>query len=156
MKEKQFQKTTYGKALTIQLIQFCQCVEGFSPKSLQAWNSLDWSGGCLRIKPLTCNDENMDGFIKYSKLKVPDTTHTSLDEKIHLPECRTMCLSNCSCMAYANSDIISGAGSGCVMWFGDLIDIRQFEDGGKDLYIRMSISELVNHEEPRHGHTAKV
>jgi hypothetical protein len=28
------------------------------------------------------------------------------------------------------------------MWFGDLIDIRQFQDGGQDLYIRMFGSEL--------------
>jgi hypothetical protein len=44
-------------------------------------------------------------------------------------------------MAYTNSNI-SGEGSGCVMWFGDLIDIRQFQDGGQDLYIRMFGSEL--------------
>jgi hypothetical protein len=44
-------------------------------------------------------------------------------------------------MAYTNSNI-SGERSGCVMWFGDLIDIRQFQDGGQNLYIRMFGSEL--------------
>uniref|UniRef100_A0A2N9F8P9 non-specific serine/threonine protein kinase n=1 Tax=Fagus sylvatica TaxID=28930 RepID=A0A2N9F8P9_FAGSY len=37
---------------------------------------------------------------------------------------------------------ISEVGSGCAMWFGDLVDIRQFPAGGQDLYIRMSASEI--------------
>ena len=56
------------------------------------------------------------------------------------------CLNNCSCMAYTNS-YIRGQGSGCVMWFGDLIDIKQFENDGQDLYIRMDSSELGIHKD---------
>ncbi|KAJ0500903.1 putative non-specific serine/threonine protein kinase [Helianthus annuus] len=52
-------------------------------------------------------------------------------------------LSNCSCTAYTNSNI-SGAGSGCLLWFGDLIDIRMFSENGDTLYIRMPPSELDN------------
>ncbi|KAG5047175.1 hypothetical protein JHK86_016581 [Glycine max] len=44
-------------------------------------------------------------------------------------------------MAYSNSDI-RGEGSGCVMWFGDLIDMKQLQTGKQDLYIRMAASEL--------------
>jgi hypothetical protein len=44
-------------------------------------------------------------------------------------------------MAYTNTNI-SGEGSGCVMWFGDLNDIRKFDDDGQDLYIRMDASEF--------------
>ncbi|XP_052119004.1 S-locus-specific glycoprotein-like [Arachis duranensis] len=62
-------------------------------------------------------------------LKVPDTQHTKLHENINLDECRNPCLTNCSCMAYANLDI-RGGGSGCAMWFGDLIDIKLFQNGG--------------------------
>ncbi|KAL4306626.1 hypothetical protein AHAS_Ahas16G0197100 [Arachis hypogaea] len=62
-------------------------------------------------------------------LKVPDTQHTKLHENINLDECRNLCLKNCSCMAYANSDI-RGGGSRCAMWFGDLIDIKLFQKGG--------------------------
>ncbi|XP_021287347.1 G-type lectin S-receptor-like serine/threonine-protein kinase At4g27290 [Herrania umbratica] len=50
------------------------------------------------------------------------------------------CLQNCSCMAYTNLDI-RGGGSGCAMWFGDLIDIEQFQSYGQDLYIKVSASE---------------
>jgi hypothetical protein len=37
-----------------------------------------------------------------------------------------------------------GGGSGCVLWFGSLIDISEYSDseGGQDLYIRMATSEL--------------
>lgn len=44
-------------------------------------------------------------------------------------------------MAYTNTDI-RGGGSGCAMPFGDLIDIRELDGAGQDLYIRMAASEL--------------
>ncbi|RHN61967.1 putative protein kinase RLK-Pelle-DLSV family [Medicago truncatula] len=119
----------------------CQCLRGFIPKSPQRWAIFDWSQGCVRNISLSCNTPHVDvddEFIKYMGLKVPDTTHTLLYENIDdLGLCRTMCLNNCSCTAFTNSDI-SGKGSGCVMWFGDLIDIRQFDSGGQNLYIRLA------------------
>lgn len=118
----------------------CQCLQGFKPKSPQKWNSMDWSEGCVRNIELKCEQSKV-GFMKLSGLKVPDTVHTWLDETIGLEQCRKNCLNNCSCMAYANSDI-RGQGSGCAMWFGDLVDIRQFSVGGQELYIRMDASEL--------------
>ncbi|XP_022876530.1 G-type lectin S-receptor-like serine/threonine-protein kinase SD1-1 [Olea europaea var. sylvestris] len=61
-----------------------------------------------------------------------------------LKECQAECLKNCSCMAYANSDIREG-GSGCFMWFGDLIDIQEFsERKERYIYMRMAAAEL-NH-----------
>ncbi|PSS16252.1 G-type lectin S-receptor-like serine/threonine-protein kinase [Actinidia chinensis var. chinensis] len=48
---------------------------------------------------------------------------------------------NCSCTAYTSLDI-RGGGSGCLLWFGDLIDIRQCSENGQDLYVRMAGSEL--------------
>lgn len=46
-------------------------------------------------------------------------------------------------MAYANSDIRNG-GTGCLMRFDDLIDIREFidEKGEQDVYLREAASEL--------------
>ncbi|XP_027356314.1 G-type lectin S-receptor-like serine/threonine-protein kinase At4g27290 [Abrus precatorius] len=132
----------------------CQCLEGFSPKSPQAWNSSDWTGGCVRNKPLNCKDKHTDVFVKFEGLKPPDTSHTWLDEKIGLEECKEKCLNNCSCTAYANSDI-RGGGSGCVLWFGDLIDIKQFSGDEIDLYIRMSASVIdysfSGDQEPHNG-----
>ncbi|KAL9277146.1 hypothetical protein ACSQ67_025303 [Phaseolus vulgaris] len=129
----------YGNCVTTQS-QVCQCLKGFNPKSPQKWYSSDWTEGCVRNTPLICNGTDKGGFVKFEGLKVPDTTHTWLDESIGLEECRVKCLNNCSCTAYTNSDIRNG-GSGCVMWFGDLIDMRQFQTGKQDLYIRMAASE---------------
>ncbi|KAL5564610.1 hypothetical protein UlMin_027774 [Ulmus minor] len=117
----------------------CQCLDGFRPKSPKKWNSMDWTDGCVRNKPLNCSD----GFVKYEGLKLPDTTQTWLNTSMSLVECRTKCIQNCSCMAYANSDI-NGGGSGCVIWLDHLTDIRQFLDGGQDLYIRMRDPKLEN------------
>lgn len=102
---------------------------------------MDWSHGWIQNKALSFEEEHKDGFIKLSGMKAPETTHTWLDERIGLVECRAKCLENCSCMAYANSDI-SEQGSGCAMWFGDLIVVRKFASGGQDIYVQMDASEL--------------
>lgn len=115
----------------------CQCLEGFKPKLAQSWNSMDWSQGCIRKEPLDCTRKH--DFIKFSGLKLPDTTYSWVNKSMNLRECRKACLKNCSCMAYTNSDI-SGRGNGCVLWFGDLVDIRRVFDGGQDLYIRVPYS----------------
>ncbi len=99
---------------------------------------MDWSQGCVHNKPLSCHK---DGFVKFVDIKLPDTTYSWVNESMGLKECSAKRLNNCSCMAYTNSDIRK-SGSGCVMWFGDLVDIRQFPSGGQELYIRMSGSEL--------------
>ncbi|XP_028800711.1 G-type lectin S-receptor-like serine/threonine-protein kinase At4g27290 [Neltuma alba] len=132
----------------------CQCLKGFRPKSPEMWNSMDWSQGCVHKKPLSCKFKQKDGFLKVSGLKLPDTTHTWLNQTIGLEECRTKCLNNCSCMAFANSDI-RGKGRGCALWFGDLIDIRHMADGGQDLYIRMNSSELAEDAEQGHKKLTK-
>nr|KYP44598.1 Putative serine/threonine-protein kinase receptor [Cajanus cajan] len=120
----------------------CQCLEGFSPKSQQEWNTSNWRQGCIQNEPFHCKDR--DVFVKYVGMKVPETTHTWVDENINLDECRARCSNNCSCMAFTNSDI-RGAGSGCVLWFGELFDVKESQTGGQDLYIRMSGSEFDGH-----------
>ncbi|XP_022717010.1 G-type lectin S-receptor-like serine/threonine-protein kinase At4g27290 [Durio zibethinus] len=116
----------------------CQCLKRFRPKSLERWNSSDWSDGCIRNKPLNC--QSGDGFITIGKVKTPDTPNSWVNKTMNLKECKARCLQNCSCMAYTNLDVRNG-GSGCAMWFGDLIDIKQFQSDGQDLYIRVSASE---------------
>ncbi|XP_039064701.1 G-type lectin S-receptor-like serine/threonine-protein kinase At4g27290 [Hibiscus syriacus] len=115
----------------------CQCLTGFSPKWPERWNSSDYAGGCRHIKPLNC--QKGDGFIRIGNVKTPDTTNSWVNKTMNLKECRDKCLRNCSCMAYTNLDVPTG--SGCAMWFGDLIDIKQLLSEGQDLYIRVSASE---------------
>ncbi|TXG67293.1 hypothetical protein EZV62_008568 [Acer yangbiense] len=120
----------------------CQCFKGFKPKSPEF---MDWSQGCVRNKPL--NYSKQDGFIKFNGLKLPDTTYTWVNSSMDLKECGEKCLVNSSCMAYTNSNI-SGTGSGCAIWFGDLIDIKRFASSGQSLFIRMSASEIGAKAEP--------
>ncbi|KAL5580195.1 hypothetical protein UlMin_012637 [Ulmus minor] len=126
----------------------CQCLKGFKPKSPSKWNIMEWSEGCVRNNPLSCQEKEKDGFIKFSGLKLPDTASSWVNKSMNLNECRAKCLRNCSCMAYANMDI-RGQGSGCAIWFGDLKDIRQFPSEGQDVFIRMPASELEK-EKTRH------
>jgi hypothetical protein len=114
-------------------------MEGFLPKSPKHWDSADWSDGCVRRAPLECNDG--DGFHKCAGVKLPDTSSSWYNKSITLQECKGMCLKNCNCTAFTSLDV-RGGGSGCVVWFGSLIDIREFSEGGQDLYLRMAISEL--------------
>ncbi|KAL7249457.1 hypothetical protein ACSBR1_011618 [Camellia fascicularis] len=117
----------------------CGCLQGFEPKFPKDWGT-DWSNGCVRRTPLNCSGVNGDKFWKYSGVKVPDTENSWFNVSMTLKECETMCLKSCSCMAYANSNV-SGEGSGCLLWFNELVDIRVIENG-QDLYVRMAASEF--------------
>ncbi|KAL8506020.1 hypothetical protein ACS0TY_017033 [Phlomoides rotata] len=123
----------------------CQCFTGFAPKFPKEWNLEDWSGGCTRITPLNCNSG--DGFQEVRGVKYPDMLEFWLNTSMSLDECQAECLKNCSCStAYANPYITNG-GSGCIMWFGDLIDTRHLpgEDTKQNAYIRLPVSELVDY-----------
>lgn len=116
----------------------CGCLDKFVPKYPSNWVMGDWSSGCTRSKPLDC--PSGDGFLKYSGIKLPDTRNSWYNRNMTLEGCKSMCLKNCSCMAYANADVRNG-GSGCLLWFDDLIDIRGITEG-QDIYIRVASSEL--------------
>ncbi|CAA2957581.1 G-type lectin S-receptor-like serine threonine-kinase At4g27290 isoform X1 [Olea europaea subsp. europaea] len=117
----------------------CGCLDRFLPKDPEGWDRADWSAGCDRRTSLNC--QNGDVFLKYSGIKLPDTQYSWFNESMTLDECKVVCLKNCSCMAYSQLDISKG-GSGCLLWFKDLIDIRQLSEAGQDIYIRMASSEL--------------
>ncbi|KAL8510436.1 hypothetical protein ACS0TY_017305 [Phlomoides rotata] len=112
----------------------CGCLNKFEPKDPDSWSSGDWSDGCIRRTPLNC--ENGDTFLRYSGTKLPDTRHSWYNMSINLEECKVQCLKNCSCTAYASQDISRGE-NGCLLWFGDLVDIRVGVVPSPDIYIRM-------------------
>ncbi|XP_057434733.1 G-type lectin S-receptor-like serine/threonine-protein kinase At4g27290 [Lotus japonicus] len=118
----------------------CECLSGFTPKSPQNWALNNWSQGCLRAEPWSCRERGKDGFTKFQNVKVPDTHTSWINTSMTLDECNAKCWENCSCTAYANSNI-TGEGSGCILWFGDLFDLRQLPDAGQDLYVRLAASE---------------
>ncbi|KAM3714653.1 hypothetical protein ACB098_01G353600 [Castanea mollissima] len=125
----------------------CACLKGFIPKSPIDWNLADWSGGCVRGTPLGCNDG--DGFLNYKGVKLPDTSSSWFDRNMSLKECEELCLKNCSCRAYSNLDIRNG-GSGCLLWFADLVDLVVLQMDGQDLYIRVAASVLDHIGKNRH------
>ncbi|XP_021808514.1 G-type lectin S-receptor-like serine/threonine-protein kinase At4g27290 isoform X3 [Prunus avium] len=124
---------------TITKSPVCSCFKGFKPKALEKWNFGEHQEGCVRTEPLSC--QNKPEFIKYPELKLPDITNSWVNQTLSLRECREICLNNCSCMAYASSSVKAG-GSGCTIWFGNLMNIRELLDGGQDLYIQMPASGL--------------
>ncbi|CAL5390613.1 unnamed protein product [Camellia sinensis] len=129
----------YGSC-NIESIPVCGCLSNFVPKYPKEWENGDWSDGCVRRTPLDCH--NGDGFLKFSHYKMPDTRYSWFNKSMTLTECKMVCLKNCSCTAYTNLDI-RGGGSGCLLWFDELIDMREFNENGQDIYIRMASSKLV-------------
>ncbi|KAL1118407.1 hypothetical protein V6Z11_D01G032800 [Gossypium hirsutum] len=122
----------------------CSCLKGFKPRNAEEWSRGNWSSGCFRTTPLQCQRDNNngsgagqgdDGFLEMKMMNVPAFPDRS---SIVNGECKDQCLKNCSCVAYAYD-----AGIGCMMWSGDLIDVKE-SSRGVDLYIRLPASELAN------------
>ncbi|WVZ00605.1 hypothetical protein V8G54_026674 [Vigna mungo] len=122
-------------------LPICECLQGFTPKFQAKWDSHDWSGGCVRKTKLSC--DNGDWFKEYTGIKLPETSSSWFDRSLSLQECETLCLRNCSCTAYANSDIRDG-GSGCLLWFHDIVDMRTHNDQGQEIHTRLPFSERGN------------
>ncbi|XP_062077875.1 S-locus-specific glycoprotein S13-like isoform X2 [Humulus lupulus] len=133
----------------------CDCLEGFTPRSQRCWDVLNLSKGCKRKTPLNCQTKY--GFVKVAGVKLPNLLNFRLDKNMSLEECELSCLKNCSCSAYARSDIRHGR-SGCLMWFDNLIDVRVFSVKGsdQDLYIKLSASEIKSTRVAKRRKTLKV
>ncbi|KAJ9540871.1 hypothetical protein OSB04_027377 [Centaurea solstitialis] len=73
-------------------------------------------------------------------MKLPDSSGSKSNLTMSLEECKSACNNaTANCTAYANIDI-RGGGSGCRMWYSELVDIREALPGDisrQDIYIRM-------------------
>ncbi|GAA0162919.1 transmembrane signal receptor [Lithospermum erythrorhizon] len=118
----------------------CRCLKGFRPKFQQQWDQLDWSDGCV-MEHRVC--QQTDGFFNVSGIKLPDLLQIEVKINMGLKECEAECLRNCSCTAYTNPYVSDGKHS-CLLWYGKLIDIREFGDEKKEqnIYIRLPLDEL--------------
>ncbi|KAK9756251.1 hypothetical protein RND81_01G084500 [Saponaria officinalis] len=116
----------------------CKCLKGFAPRSAEEWKKGNWSNGCVRKETLQCGIQGSkeDGFLKLNTVKIPDLAEWSVG--LNQVDCRSQCLKNCSCVAYAYD-----AGAGCMYWSKDLIDIQEFSSGGVDLFLRLPASALA-------------
>ncbi|KAK8519914.1 hypothetical protein V6N12_003880 [Hibiscus sabdariffa] len=66
---------------------------------------------------------------------------SDFNSTMNLEECEPQCLKKCSCTAYASSDVRYG-GSGCQLWFGEMIDIKLNPGRGQLIYVPMVMSEI--------------
>ncbi|KAF9670893.1 hypothetical protein SADUNF_Sadunf13G0116500 [Salix dunnii] len=123
----------------------CKCLPGFQPVSPEYWNSGDNSRGCTRRSPLCSNSAASDTFLSLNMMRVanPDAQFKVNSEV----ECKMECLNNCQCEAfsYEKAETTKGGESEsatCWIWTDDLRDIQEEYDGGRDLNVRVSVSDI--------------
>ncbi|XP_074592610.1 G-type lectin S-receptor-like serine/threonine-protein kinase At4g27290 isoform X2 [Curcuma longa] len=125
--------------------QMCKCLAGFLVHNSEGWNPGDSPYGCSRRSPLDCRN-GTDGFFRIARTKLPDTSRSVVESRLSQDECRALCLSNCSCTAFASSDLAESQ-SRCIMWIGDITDIKLYNNntgGGQDLDVRLGAFELID------------
>ncbi|KAK9089560.1 hypothetical protein Scep_028642 [Stephania cephalantha] len=114
----------------------CLCLSGFEPSD---GSTADGSAGCVRKRELLCGEG--DGFLKLENSKFPDTSNARVYMSLGIKDCEIKCRNNCSCTGYASAYV---NGSGCLVWFGDLTDMREFTNGGQDFFVRVNAIEIGN------------
>ncbi|XP_058210715.1 G-type lectin S-receptor-like serine/threonine-protein kinase At2g19130 isoform X2 [Rhododendron vialii] len=131
---------------------FCNCLKGFSPKSVGDWNLSDYSGGCARTTKLQCgntsvaNQESTDKFYEYRNVGWLQSDYIGPDYSLSSSAagCASSCLNNCSCTAYSHDK------NWCSIWIGELVNLKQLSpsDGsGITLYLRLAASEFSKGKE---------
>ncbi|XP_057987868.1 G-type lectin S-receptor-like serine/threonine-protein kinase At1g11410 isoform X4 [Hevea brasiliensis] len=126
----------------------CDCLPGYEPKSPRDWHILkDASGGCVRKRlESTSLCGHGEGFVKVANVKVPDTSAAVwVSTNMSPRDCEKNCRRNCSCSAYASIDI-AGKETGCLTWYGKLMDTVQNREEGYDIYVRVDAVELVRNK----------
>jgi hypothetical protein len=118
-----------------QITPACQCLDGFEPDDGVNF----FSKGCYRQEALKCGKQSH--FAPLSGMKVPDNFFHIRNRS--LDECAAECSRNCSCTAYAYSDLSSAGAmadpSRCLVWSGELIDAGK-STSGENMYIRLADS----------------
>ncbi|KAL8218215.1 hypothetical protein R6Q57_021588 [Mikania cordata] len=117
----------------------CGCLKGFELKNSDQMGLDNDTSVCRRSIALDCGPR--EGFQKFLSMKLPDTENAVFSSNMSLLDCEVACKNNCSCTAYANPNINPG-GVGCLLWFGDLIDVRVFPQNGQVLFVRLAALEL--------------
>ncbi|XP_047335931.1 G-type lectin S-receptor-like serine/threonine-protein kinase At2g19130 [Impatiens glandulifera] len=122
--------------------QFCNCLEGFHPKSQDDWNLNDLSGGCVRNFDLQCgnidNNKRKDGFKLFTNMRLPGNP-MSLPDQMDIKTCASSCLNDCSCSAYSYHNNL------CSVWNAELLNLQQLaqnEGDGRSIYIRLAAEEF--------------
>ncbi|KAK8358549.1 hypothetical protein V6Z12_A04G028600 [Gossypium hirsutum] len=102
----------------------CSCLPGFKPSSVEFWNNGDFKEGCSRKNELQCGKN--DGFHLLTKVQ-------------SFGDCRSSCLTNCSCSGFSYTD------RNCSIWTGELINLQQLpvnNSSGTDFYLKLAATDL--------------
>ncbi|XP_057849228.2 G-type lectin S-receptor-like serine/threonine-protein kinase At2g19130 [Cryptomeria japonica] len=143
------QSGAYGVCFTPENIELCNCVQGFPPRDATAWRSQEWwSSGCVRRTPLDCinGSDTTDGFLQMSNTTLCDEESVQYSQESTPLECKTACLNNCSCMAFAFTNSIPAI---CKLWFGDLLSLQATSSLIQPLFIRLAASDMP--QSPHNG-----
>ncbi|CAH8326190.1 unnamed protein product [Eruca vesicaria subsp. sativa] len=106
----------------------CNCIEGFSRKLETTWT------GCTRVTNMSCS---RDRFTKLHNIRLPNGRNNIQSWTSDLQEqqdCEEKCLADCHCTAYAFVESRKGQRN-CVIWYGELEDMRNYTLGGHDLHV---------------------
>jgi len=102
----------------------CQCLSGFKQSN---------AGGCVRIKKLSCNNNNIkDGHFSSFNMSVKSLQRHHVYWPVDTPaQCNYTCFNDCSCVAYAY-DFFDGT---CIWWKDQVptLTITSTEDSYKNI-----------------------
>ncbi|XP_030971126.1 G-type lectin S-receptor-like serine/threonine-protein kinase RKS1 [Quercus lobata] len=134
----------------------CMCLPGYEPKSPRDWHLRDGSEGCVRKNSGLSMCKNGEGFVKLEHLNIPDSSLDAawIGMSMSSSECEQACLTNCSCTAFTSMNI-DGKGTGCLAWYGELMDILEYADEGSDLNVRVDAIELAKYIRKSKGSLSK-
>ncbi|GLJ32276.1 hypothetical protein SUGI_0649540 [Cryptomeria japonica] len=78
-----------------------------------------------------------DGFLQVSNMSLSDNEAALQNtQESTLQGCKTACLNNCSCTAFAFIN------SNCKLWFGDLLSMQANSNDRQPLFIRLAASDV--------------
>ncbi|KAG5551828.1 hypothetical protein RHGRI_010057 [Rhododendron griersonianum] len=137
---------------------FCNCLKGFSPKSVGDWNLSDYSGGCVRTTKLQCgntsvaNQKSTDKFYEYPNVGWLESDYIGPAYSLlsSAAGCASSCLNNCNCTAYSYDKYR------CSIWIGELVNLQLSPNDGSGrtlygseitLYLRLTASEFSKGKE---------
>lgn len=105
-------------------LQYCRCLEGFEPRTPQAWNSRDWSGGCIRSSSFQCKT---DKFYELGSVDLNSSSSVLIPEVL-IESCEKFCVNNISCIGYAYKRVSKD----CRLVWGDLWNLRNYSSDDED------------------------
>ncbi|KAL7243985.1 hypothetical protein ACSBR1_016246 [Camellia fascicularis] len=113
------------------------------------WNGLQFNGAELKNSIFNANFIHESEEVYFMFDLYQQLTRVLQNTGMTLKECELKSLKNCSCTAYANSDT-TGEASGCLLWYGDLIDIKRFANpGDQTLYIWVIAADLESRSDSK-------